>query len=98
MSAGLLQHEKRVLEWLNNVRKGQGQLVFVAAEKVALQIFGKEIMKQTSASALMFFNCYQSACEKCTSKATPIMIRWKHWNFYQVIGVPATRLSRPNNP
>ena len=50
-------------------------------------------MKPTSATALMFFNCWQRACETCTSKATPIMIRWKHWYFYQVIGVPATRLS-----
>ena len=98
MSVGLLQHGERVLERLNDVQKVQGVLVFVAAEKVALQIFGKEIMKPTSASALMFFNCCQRACETFTSKATPIMIRWKHWYFYQVIGVPATRLSRPNNP
>ena len=68
VSAGLLQNRKRVLERLND---GQGQLVFVTAEKVALQTFGKEIMEPMSASALMFFNCCQCACETCTPKATP---------------------------
>jgi len=29
-------------------------------------------------SAIVFFKCCQRACETCTSKATPIMIRWKH--------------------
>jgi len=42
---------------VGSVQKGQVYIVFVVAEKVALQIFGKEIMKPTSASALMFFNC-----------------------------------------
>ena len=49
--------------------------------------------------ALMFFNCCQSACDRHfgiqeTSKATPIMIRWKHWYLYQVMREPVTRLSR----
>ena len=70
---------KRVLKRLNDVQTGQGYLFFVAAEKVALQTFGKEIMEPMSATALMFFNCWQRACETCTSKVTPIMIRWKHW-------------------
>jgi len=38
--------------------------------------FGKEIMEPMS--AIMFFNCCQRACETCTSKATPRMIRCKH--------------------
>ena len=96
MSAVLLQHGKRVLKRLNDVQKGQGSLVFVA-EKVAFQTFGKEIMEPMSASALMFFNCCQRARETCTSKATPTMVRWKHWCFHQIIGVPAMRRSRPDN-
>ena len=52
MSAGLLQHGKRVLKRLNDVQKGQGYLVFVAAEKDALQTFGKEIMEPMSMRAL----------------------------------------------
>ena len=98
MSAGLLQHGKRVLQRLNDVQKGQGWFVFVAAKKVALQTFGKVIMEPMSASALMFFNCCQRACESCTSKATLIMIRWKHWYFHQIIGVPVMRRRRPDNP
>ena len=61
VSAGLLQHGKRVLKRLNDVQKGQGSLVFVAAEKVALQTFGKEIMEPMAMKALMFFNCCQRA-------------------------------------
>ena len=49
-----------------------------------------------SASALMFFNCCQRACGTCTPKSTPIMIRWKHWYFHEIIGVPAMRRSRPD--
>ena len=79
VSAGLLQHGKRVLEWQNNVQKGQGLLVFVAVQDVAIQSFGKKTLKSMSASALMLINCCQRACETIASKATPIMIRWKRW-------------------
>ena len=51
-----------------------------------------------SASALMFVNCCQCACETCTSKATHILIRWKHWYFHQIIGVPVMRRNRPDKP
>ena len=61
VSAGLLQHGKRVLERHNNVQKGQGFLVFVAIQDVAIQSFRKKMLKSMSASALMFFNCCQRA-------------------------------------
>ena len=92
-SAFLLQHGKQLLERLNNVSKVQGLLVFVAVD----QTFGKELIKKMSASTFMFFNCCQCACEKFTSKATPIMIRWKHWYFHRIIGVPDI-CSRRDNP
>jgi len=50
VSAGLLQHGKRVLERHNNVQKGQGLLVFVAVQDVAIQSFGKKTLKSMSAS------------------------------------------------
>jgi len=79
VSVGLLQYGKRVLERHNNVQKGQGLFVFVVVQDVAIQSFGKKKLKSMSASALMFFNCCQRASETITSKATPIMIRWKRW-------------------
>jgi len=88
VSVGLLQHGKRVLKPLNYVQKGQGSLVFVAAEKVALQTYGKEIMEPMSASALMFFNSCQRACETCTSKATPIMISGSIGTSTRSLGCP----------
>jgi len=75
-SAFLLQHGKRLLERFNNVSKIQGLLVCVAVADIAVQTFGKELIKKMSASAFMFFNNYQRACETCTSKATPITI-WR---------------------
>ena len=77
VSAGLLQHGKQVLERHNNVQKGQCLFVFVTAQDVVVQSFGKKTLKSMSASALMFFNCCQRACETIASKDTPIMIRWK---------------------
>jgi len=75
-SAFLLQHGKRMLERFNNLSKGQGVLVFVAVADVAVQTFGEERLKKMKASAFMFFNCCQRACETTTSEATPIMI-WR---------------------
>jgi len=79
VSAGLLQHGKRLLERHNNVQKGHGLLVFVAVQDVTIQSFGNKTLKSMSASALLFFDYCQRACETIASKATPIMIRWKRW-------------------
>ena len=50
VSAGLLQHGKRLLERHNNVQKGRGLLVFVAVQDVTIQSFGKKTLKSMSAS------------------------------------------------
>jgi len=50
VSAGFLQHEKRVLELHSNVQKGQRLLIFVAVQDVAIQSFGKKTLKSMSAS------------------------------------------------
>jgi len=66
MSAGLLQHGKRVLERHNNVQKGQGLLVFVAVQDVAIQSFGKKTLKSMSAS------------RSCSSTAANVPVKQLH--------------------
>jgi len=55
-----------LLERLNNVSKVQGLLVFVAVEDVAVQPFGKELIKKMSA--------YGS----CSSTAANVPVKSSH--------------------